>query len=140
MTTLVRKGNANKSGGVRYGLPGVRASAYFPPTMFVGDPPDAITVDEPSEPATGPDGQPLLDDAGNQVMRGLVFATESTQKPRGTTGGVRVNAELQKAREEAKRLREESKRVLKEARAAIKAKRSGKTAEQGSLVEEGAPA
>src|SRR5215207_2572949 len=115
-TTLVLKGK-QKNGGARYGLPGMRTSAYFPPTMFVSDPPEQIVVDEPGEPATGPDGQPLTNpETGEPVIRGSVFATE------------------------AKRLREDSKRVLKEARERIKAARKGggSSAGQPSLVDEGA--
>jgi hypothetical protein len=137
--TLVRKGSPNKSGGTRFGLEGVRASAYFPPSMFVGDAPASIEVEVSGEQAQGPDG-PLTDAEGVAVMKQNVFATETTQRQRGgTTSGVRVNAELQKAREEAKRLREESKKVLKDAREKIKSSRkSGKNADQPSLVDEGA--
>lgn len=137
MTKLIRKGDVLKNGGARYGLEGVRSSAYFPPTMFVGEPPEYIEIDEETRPVNGPDGNPLMSDSGDAVVAGTVFATRATQRPRaGTTGGVRVNAELAKAREEAKRLREESKKVLKEARERIKSGRSTKAnATQESLVE-----
>ena len=137
-TTLVLK-NRQKNGGARYGLQGMRASAYFPPSMFVGDPPDSLEVNEPTNPAIGPDGQPLKDDAGNPVQKGTIFATE--MKARGGAGGGGqkvVNAELQAARQKAKELREESKRVLREARQATKGKTRGGKSSQPSLTEDGA--
>ena len=130
-TTLVRK-SINKNGGSRFGLPGVRTSAYFPPTMFQGDPPESIEVEEPAQQAQGPDGP--LTDANGPVMKGTIFATETTARKGGTTSGVKVNAELQKAREEAKRLREQSKQVLKEARQRIK---QGRKAGGTPLVDAG---
>jgi hypothetical protein len=140
MATLVLQ-KVLKNGAARYGIPGVKTSAYFPASMFVGDAPQEISVNEPTEQVQGPDG-PLTDDNGEPVVRGLIFATENTQRPRraGTTSGVKVNAELQAAREEAKRLREESKRVLREAREAAKARRRGQAAGQPSLVDEGVEA
>jgi hypothetical protein len=131
---ILRK--VDKHGGARYGVEGVRTSAYFPASMFNGEPPASFDVDEPSEQVQGPDG-PLTNSEGEPVMRGLVFATETKASKRGdgTTSGVKVNAQMAAAREEAKRLREESKRVLREAREANKRGRKAPAAEQESLVE-----
>jgi hypothetical protein len=143
-TRLVRKA-VTKQGGARYGIEGVRTTAFFPALMFVGEPPAEILVNEETRELTDPQGNPVKNDMGDVMTVGLVFATAATQKDRvkaapGTKREVKASAELQAARQRAKELREQSKQVLRDARQAAKSRKGGVPAGQTALPTEGTSA
>jgi hypothetical protein len=133
MLTL-QKRKTDKFGGVTYGVAGVSGSAYFRASMFKGEAPDTISIDEPvaDETYTDADGKSAT------RVAGTIFADINTKRERKSTGAVsgravKVNAEREQARAEAKRLREESKKVLADFREAQKAKRRGQPAGSQAL-------